>query len=158
MEQIRGYMEKLFASGCERVILSKPVGNAKYKKIVIEEKSKGFQIEKFTATQAFHENCTLEEARDKTIQWMMEEYHQLNGFGGGLETILMISKKKKVTFKQKRSTIDPVSEKTHNRKKHYLLEEGEIIPPLVDMGILQRRAGLSHRCMINSNRLTVSLK
>ena len=92
MEQIRGYMEKLFALGCERVILSKPVGNAKYKKIVIEEKSKGFQIEKFTATQAFHENCTLEEARDKTIQWMMEEYHQLNGFGGGLETILMISK------------------------------------------------------------------
>lgn len=135
MEQIRGYIEKLFASGCERVILSKPVGNAEYKKIVIEEKSKGFQIEKFTATQAFHENCTQEEAMDKTIQWMMEEYHQLNGFGGGLETILMISKKKKVTFKQKRSTIDPVSEKTHNRKKHYLLEEGEIIPPLIDMGI-----------------------
>lgn len=117
------------------MILSKPEKTAEYRKITITQKAANYQIEKFTEKQAFHENVSREELIERIEGYLMQEYRQLNGFGAGLESIFLISKKGKVTFKQKRTDSTPKAEDNHNRKKQYLLEEGEIIPPLIDMGI-----------------------
>lgn len=135
MEQIKSNLIKMLESGCEKMILSKPEKSAAYKKIHITKKTDFFQIEKFTEKQAFHENVNREELVEKLTIWLQQEFRQLNGFGNGLESIFLISKKGKVTYKQKRTMNVPKTEASHNRKKHYLLEEGEVIPPLVDMGI-----------------------
>lgn len=135
METIKANITQMLDSGCEHMILSKPDKNSKYKKIVITRKDQKYQIEKFTEKQAFHENVSKEALVDRLAEYLMQDYRQLNGFGAGLESIFLISKKGKVTFKQKRTENAPKAEKGHNRKKQYLLEEGEIIPPLIDMGI-----------------------
>ncbi|MCM1257486.1 MAG: SAM-dependent methyltransferase [Roseburia sp.] len=135
MDEIKTYMERLLDSGCTRIILSKPASGAEYKKITVEEKAAFYQIEKLTEKQAFHENVQIEELLEKLTAWLSQSYRQLNGFGGGYESVLLISKKGKVTFKQKRSVLTPKLTGEHNRKKQYFLEEGEVIAPLVDMGI-----------------------
>lgn len=135
MNEIKTYMERLLDSGCTRIILSKPASGAEYKKITVEEKAAFYQIEKLTEKQAFHENVQREELIEKLTSWLSQNYRQLNGFGGGYESVLLISKKGKVTFKQKKSALTPKLTGEHNRKKQYFLEEGEVIAPLVDMGI-----------------------
>lgn len=135
MNEIKTYMERLLDSGCTRIILSKPASGAEYKKITVEEKAAFYQIEKLTEKQAFHENVQREELPEKLAVWLRQSYRQLNGFGGGYESVLLISKKGKVTFKQKKSVLAPKVTGEHNRKKQYFLEEGEVIAPLVDMGI-----------------------
>lgn len=135
MEQIRKNLVQMLDSGCERMILSKPDKNAEYKKIAVTRKGNRYQIEKFTEKQAFHENIGKGELVERLAGYLMQEYHQLNGFGQGVESIFLVSKKGKVTFKQKRTENAPKVVAGHNRKKQYLLEEGEVIAPLVDMGI-----------------------
>lgn len=135
MDTIKDKIIQMLDSGCERMVLSKPEKAAEYRKITVTRKSKGYQIEKFTEKQAFHENVNREVLIERLSDYLTKEYRQLNGFGAGLESIFLISKKGKVTFKQKRTECAPKADTGHNRKKQYLLEEGEIIPPLVDMGI-----------------------
>lgn len=135
MEAIKDNISRMLDSGCERMILSKPEKSAEYRKITITCKNKNYQIEKFTEKQAFHENVGKEELTERLSDYLMKEFRQLNGFGAGIESIFLVSKKGKVTYKQKRTEQAPKAVGEHNRKKQYLLEEGEIIPPLVDMGI-----------------------
>lgn len=135
MDEIASYIKRLLDSGCTKIILSRPGKNTPYKKITIEQKSGFYRIEKLTESQAFHETAESGELAEKLIEWLSHDYRQLNGFGGGLESVLLISKKGKTTFKQKRSLIVPKIRNEHNRKKQYLIAEGEVIPPLVDMGI-----------------------
>lgn len=135
MEQLRANLIQMLDSGCEKIILSKPDKSAQYKKITVAHKEKQYQIEKFTEKQAFHENVGKEELIERLAEYLLREYHQLNGFGQGVESIFLVSKKGKVTFKQKRTENAPKMIAGHNRKKQYLLEEGEVIAPLVDMGI-----------------------
>lgn len=53
------------------------------------------------------------------------------------EHIVLISKKGKISYKRKNIQTAPIS-KEHNRKKQYLINEGDNVPPLVDMGIFTK--------------------
>lgn len=132
---MREKIAQMLDSGCERIILSKPDKSAEYKKITVTRKNNNYQIEKFTEKQAFHENVNKETLIQRLENYLLKDYRQLNGFGAGIESIFLISKKGKVTYKQKRTENVPKAAEEHNRKKQYLLAEGEIIPPLIDMGI-----------------------
>lgn len=121
--------------GCERIILSKPGKSGVYRRVNIEKKEKGYQIERLTEKQAFHENVGREALEERILEWLSGEFRQMNGFGNGMEFIFLVSKKGKVTYRKKRVKDAPKAEPEHNRKKRYLLEEGEVIPPLVDMGV-----------------------
>ena len=95
-----------------------------------------FQIETFRNHQAFHRNVEPEEAC-KLLQKAMENMRQMQ-----IETrrhlyTVLVSKKGKVTIKKKalaceRKEIDL----SHNRKKHYILEEGVPVPFLLDLGVM----------------------
>ena len=121
--------------GCERIILSKPGKSGVYRRVNIEKKEKGYQIERLTEKQAFHENVGREALEERILEWLSGEFRQMNGFGNGMEFIFLVSKKGKVTYRKKRVKDAPKAGPEHNRKKRYLLEEGEVIPPLVDMGV-----------------------
>ena len=49
--------------------------------------------------------------------------------------ILLISNKGKCKYTHKKSVTAVKTATEHNRKKQYILGEGELIPPLVDMGV-----------------------
>ena len=93
------------------------------------------QLEKFTETQAFHENLPMEQANHR-LEGLMEQYGQLDATCQGAVFCIKISKKGKLFFqKQAAKTLSPLPA-AHNRQKQYLITEGMIVPPLVDLGVL----------------------
>ncbi len=95
-----------------------------------------FQIETFRNHQAFHRNVEPEEAC-KLLQKAMENMRQMQIETRRYLYTVLVSKKGKVTIKKKalaceRKEIDL----SHNRKKHYILEEGVPVPFLLDLGVM----------------------
>lgn len=135
-------LQQLLQDKQERLIASKPVNGAEYRKAEILWKNGYYQIARYTQKQVFHENVSEEEL-SAALLTLMEQFQQLNTWGTEYEHMLMISSKGKVSYKRKKRSgqagegKDP-SQTQHNRKKNYLLEEGTIIPPLVDMGVFTK--------------------
>ena len=127
---------RMLEMGCERIVLSKPAKAGEYRRVNILKKADAYQIEKLTEKQAFHEHTADRQVlAERILEWLNGTFRQLNGFGNGTEFIFLVSKKGKVTFQTKKTALAPGTQDAHDRKKRYLLEEGEIIPPLVDMGV-----------------------
>lgn len=138
------YLDTVFKEKPLKIVLSKTTNaQVKYKKITITRKKDGFQFEKLTEKQAFHENYKLNEenvVKEKCLKLLSSDYRQLNAFCECEEISIMISKKGKAAISHNRKQgFNPkkiVLE--HNRKKEYIFNEGDIIPPMIDMGILTK--------------------
>lgn len=127
---------KELLSGAFKIVLSRSDGA--FRKIVINEKSgkqgRFFQAEKYTDKQVFHENITPDALESFLDALLPAEFKQADFFSEGLCRTLRISKKGKNAVSQcKTGTLR--REQTHNRQKNYLLPEGIVIPPLVDLGV-----------------------
>lgn len=120
-----------------KIVLSNPK-DTKYKKITVTKKDKGYQAEKFTEKQAFHENLGDSQLALFCYENMEAGFKQLNAWDEQSEYSIKISKKGKVFFNKTKSTSSVKSSTTNNRQKTYYLEEGTIIPPLVDMGVFTK--------------------
>lgn len=83
----------------------------------------------------FHRNLR----EDELITYLQEQigqcFTQVHAWDETWEYALRISKKGKLLYNRTRTRKAPPVRMTHNRKKQYLLEEGTVIPPLVDMGV-----------------------
>lgn len=130
-----------------RLVLSKQVSKAQeYRKVVIEQKSGCYQIAKYTAKQVFHENCDHSRLEDYLAQVMGTQFLQLNGWSQGKEHMILMSKKGTATYKKKvmPNAAQPKTTASHNRQKNYLLQEGNLIPPLIDMGVFTKEGQVVH--------------
>lgn len=92
-----------------------------------------YQAEKYTDRQVFHDNIKPSDLR-AYLEEKMEDFRQLDCFAPGVCRTLRISKKGRQSVVSRPSDMKP-SESAHNKTKNRLLKEGEIIPPLVDMGV-----------------------
>ncbi len=145
----------------ERIILSNRADKEYlYKKTVLHRMilkgSAAYQIERFTDKQAFHENIPAEKLTQAVLAEFPERYSQMNVFAGERQWDFKVTKKGKLLFsahansgKQggkeqgtapgvRRITIEGESTVSHNRRKHYLLPEGTVVAPLVDLGIFTK--------------------
>ncbi len=145
MNTIEEAVQNVMESSPDKLVISKPAKKSgAYKKIVIERKKDYYQIAKYTEKQVFHENVQSDILEQKCMEWLTEDFMQMNAWSAKVESMVMVSKKGKVTYKAKQlqamESVDWHSGITlaHNRKKNYLLEEGTIIEPLVDMGIFTK--------------------
>ena len=143
MTELQQYMQSMLRNDIQKIIISNPLSKSEeYKKIIVENKGKNYQIAKYTEKQVFHENVTFEELEDKCIAFAEGRYKQINGISATEEHIILISKKGKCNYKVKKIATDAVklSAKTegHNRQKNYILKEGMNIEPLVDMGVFTK--------------------
>lgn len=134
MSELREKLEEIFENPLDKIILSNGNGT-KYKKIVISKEASGFALEKFTEKQAFHERIAQGEACSYCESCMEDGFKQLNAFSREEEYSMKISKKGKVLSTTSKNKNKVKLKKIDGHKKHYLLEEGEVILPLVDMGI-----------------------
>lgn len=129
-------IEKLSANPLMKIIISKPMAkDCQYKKIVVEKKGDGYQAAKYTEKQVFHDNFGAEDLQGYLMEAIHDTFLQVNAWDEKREYSLLISKKGAVTLRAKASKEAPYTVTEHNRKKNYILDEGQVIPPLVDMGI-----------------------
>ena len=129
-------IEKLSANPLMKIIISKPMAkDCPYKKIVVEKKGDGYQAAKYTEKQVFHDNFGAEDLQGFLMEAIHDTFLQVHAWDEKREYSLLISKKGAVTLRAKASKEAPDTVTEHNRKKNYILDEGQVIPPLVDMGI-----------------------
>lgn len=124
------------------VISNKKNKDIKYNKIVFQLKEKNdkeyYQVEKFTDKQVFHENIEKKDLNDRVLEYMKENFKQLNAWSGNTNYDVKISKKGKVFLSKKKSNNENMVIKGHNKEKNYILKEGMIIQPLIDLGIFTK--------------------
>lgn len=130
-------IEELMQSLPYKIILSK-AKNCEYRKVQILKKEKDYQIEKYTQKQVFHENILAGEVQDYLIRELGVHFFQLNAWDAEKEYQLLISKKGKFHMTRKGCGTGPKEQTEHNRKKRYLIPEGQMIEPLADMGIFTK--------------------
>lgn len=96
-----------------------------------------YQVEKFTKKQVFHENIGLDELEEQ-INYYMENFRQLASVSETYNVDMRVSKKGKVFFSkhEQKNEIKPIQ--SHNKKKNYILNEGTVIEPLVDLGVFTK--------------------
>ena len=130
-------IKELFTNKIVKIVLSNSK-DTQYKKIVITKQAKGFQAEKFTDTQAFHENLSDDQLALFCYSNMDNGFKQLNAWDDSFEYSIKISKKGKVFVSKTKSNTSVKTTSTNDKQKTYYLKEGTIIPPLVDMGVFTK--------------------
>lgn len=135
-EDIKRYIDNNLSEDTFKVILSNPLSKeCKYRKVVINKKTEGYQIEQYTDKQVFHINTGYEGIVNYVYQSFGNEFRQYNAWDSIRECNINISKKGKILCSRKQAKEAPKMQLDHNRSKNYILKEGELIAPLVDMGI-----------------------
>ena len=136
MEQIYEALKEVLASQPYKLVLSSGKG-CEYQKIVVQLKGDYFQIEKYTQKQVFHENVKPSELEEALHALLELGYRQLNSYSDSEQMEMKISKKGKVLLNRRKQegAAAKAAPASHNKEKNYILKEGSIIPPLVDLGI-----------------------
>lgn len=83
-----------------------------------------------------HRNIPAEEAADEILQLMQETFRQALLCTPQADYQILSSKKHKVSILKKPPTKSAAADLSHNRRKRYVLEEGEPVPFLVELGIM----------------------
>ena len=143
MEDLIKSIDKIVEGQVFKIVISnKKNKEEKYNKINInlkENKTKQYyQVEKYTDKQVFHENIEIEDLNDYLLDYMENSYKQLTAWSENNTFDLKISKKGKVFLGKKNANNSNLVNKDHNKKKNYILEEGMIIEPLIDLGVFTK--------------------
>lgn len=143
MEELKRTLEEVFKSEIIKIVISNKVKkDEKYNKIAINlkenNKNKFYQIEKFTDKQVFHENIKINEIIDKVSELIFGNYKQMTAWSNNEIFDLKISKKRKIFLGKKKNDNSKIVAKGHNKEKNYILKEGMIIEPLIDLGVFTK--------------------
>lgn len=143
MEDLNRAISEITKEDIIKVVISNKMNkDVKYKKIVFTLKEKAnkeyYQIEKYTDKQVFHENIEKEVLEEKVLECLENNYKQLTAWSDEATLDLKISKKGKILLNKKKSDNKKLAKKEHNKEKNYILKEGMIIEPLIDLGIFTK--------------------
>ena len=106
-----------------------------YRKIVIENKINKFFVSKYTDKQVFNDNII------DIIPFLSEQieyFKQFNFIGQENEYSLKFSKGGKLFYNKMKNNRQLSINEENNRKKNYILKEGKLIEPLIDLGIFTK--------------------
>lgn len=144
MEELSNKIDEIlsFDKLIKVVVSNKLNSTVQYNKVVfaLKEKNKKefYQIEKYTDKQVFHENIEINKLKEKLIEIIKGNYKQVAAWSENNTFDLKISKKGKMHLSQKRSDNKKLVNKSHNKEKNYILKEGMIIEPLIDLGVFTK--------------------
>ncbi|MCH5348461.1 MAG: SAM-dependent methyltransferase [Oscillospiraceae bacterium] len=139
MEELNKHLETIFGDAPSKIVLSKPPKDSEFRRICAVKKEKGYQLEKYTEKQVFHENLDSGQAMNRCEDLIRSGWRQLNAWGQSDEYALSVSKKGKLLFSKKRITAyAPAVDTGHDRKKNYIIPEDKPFPALVDMGVFTK--------------------
>ena len=144
MEDLKNAICEMLKEEIIKIVISNKANKeVEYNKIsfLLKENNKGkkyYQIEKFTDKQVFHENIEVNQLEKALFDIVNDNYKQLSAWSNETSFDLKISKKGKVFLGKKKSNNSNLSNKSHNKEKNYILKEGMIIEPLIDLGIFTK--------------------
>ena len=91
-----------------------------------------YQIERFIGSQVFHQNVKF----DEVIKLNFEDFKQITIEKAGETSVYA---KGKTSYKAKTVTNDKkIAIENHNKTKNYLINEGDDVPALVELGIFTK--------------------
>lgn len=93
------------------------------------------QVSLFTKQQVFHENISLDQINDYLNTFLELHFRSLELVTTEYIYAYKVTSKGKILTNKRRNSQEFVSLE-HNKKKKYLIEEGTIVPPLIDLGIM----------------------
>lgn len=90
----------------------------------------------YVGTKVLHSNLEITEAVERICAYMEQDFKQALIQTESAECTILISKKGKATIKTKHKEVEKKVNFNHNRQKQYILDEGQKIPFLIDLGIM----------------------
>ncbi|OVE68437.1 SAM-dependent methyltransferase [Clostridium diolis] len=143
MEDLKKAIKEIIEDNVIKLVISNKTNkNFEYNKIVIYLKENNkrtyYQIEKYTDKQVFHENIDIDILEERIIEYVEPNYRQISAWSNSASFEVKISKKGKVLLSKKKSDNQKTLNKAHNKEKNYILKEGMIIEPLIDLGVFTR--------------------
>ncbi|MCF0149228.1 MAG: SAM-dependent methyltransferase [Clostridium sp.] len=144
MEDLIKSIKEILSEEIIKIVISNRINKEfAYNKINIEQKinnkgKKYYQIEKFTDKQVFHENIEAKDLEKELINLVNNNYKQVAAWSNETTFDLKISKKGKVFLGKKKGNNKNIVNKSHNKEKNYILKEGMIIEPLIDLGVFTK--------------------
>jgi hypothetical protein len=147
MNELKKAINEILQEEIIKIVISNKMNkDVKYNKITfILKENKGkqyYQVEKFTDKQVFHENIEIDILEEKLTEYLQGNYKQLSAWSSSHTFDLKISKKEKVFLGKKKNDNTKVANKSHNKEKNYILKEGMLIEPLIDLGIFTKEGNL----------------
>lgn len=133
------FMEGIFSNSMK----TEEIQKVKIRPLLLKDRLK-FQTTSYIGKQVFHKNMSKNELIEACEKWFSKEdlyFKQLQLKTRNEEITGLISKKGKVTLKRKKKKGKELEFKmdlSHNRVKKYILEEGKVVPFLVDLGVMTK--------------------
>jgi SAM-dependent methyltransferase len=142
MEELKKVIDEITKDEIIKLVISNKINkNTEYNKItfVLKENNnkKYYQIEKYTEKQVFHENVDIDALEERILAYIAD-YKQVSAWSDSITFELKISKKGKILLGKKKSDNAKLINKSHNKEKNYILKEGMIIEPLIDLGVFTK--------------------
>ena len=150
MEELKILLQKILNKDLQQIILSnsrnpEQIQKVKIRPVLIRDELL-FQETRYKGTQVFHENYTAAQMTDGICAALQEQFRQGEFTAKSLQATALVSKKGKLTLKVKNNSASKAGKSTapeqedlqalsHNRTKHYILEEGKPVDFLVGLGV-----------------------
>ena len=148
MEQLKELLHKYINENLIQLILSNPRKKEDGLKVHIRPiELKGeviFQASQYIGTKVYHHNLSRLETIEQVQEWI-EQYKQLEITNTCGQAHVLISKKGKITIKEKGNTgCVKQQDLSHNRKKNYILNPEKKVEFLVDLGVQTKEGKIVH--------------
>ena len=139
MSEIRGLCEEYIGKDLYQIIISNPnkgseISKVKIRPVMLKE-TLYFQATEYRGAQVFHENYNKQQLLDKIENYLQDNFKQMELTCTAMQATILISKKGKVTIKKKQLQTEKKVDLSHNKAKKYILQEGIVVPFLVDLGV-----------------------
>ena len=139
MSEIRGLCEEHIGKDLYQIIISNPckgsdISKVKIRPVMLKE-TLYFQTTEYRGAQVFHENYNKQQLVDKIENYLQDNFKQMELTCTTMQATVLVSKKGKVTVKKKQFQTEKKVDLSHNKAKKYILQEGIVVPFLVDLGV-----------------------
>lgn len=140
MNELKDIIQRYLTRDAIQVILSNPrskeeLAKVKIRPVLIKDELK-FQASLYRQNKVFHQNFEVSGLISQILMWAKNDFRQIELDSKHAHGIVLISKKGKVTIKEKKQKSDiKHNNLEHNRQKQYILKEDKPVPFLVDLGV-----------------------
>ena len=135
-DELREARAAMLRRGLRRAVFSAPKTPG-LRRLTLTRLGDAYQAETLTDTQAFHKTLSAGQLPDFAAEALLRDFTQLHLWNDTHEHQLRITKKGRL-LQSRRAAAPPPERAQHDRAKNHLLPEGEVVPPLVDMGVFTR--------------------